>query len=76
MRLSLSENGFGGPGLKLFDEVIEMTSEVSIPVKYAPLVPEEIGPRIIGCRWAGSGGERRRSSVTVYCGDAIDEEAI
>jgi hypothetical protein len=56
VRLSLSENWFGG--LRWFAEVMEIISEVSMPVKYAPFAPDGIGPRIIGCGAAGFAGRR------------------
>jgi hypothetical protein len=37
-------------------EVMEIRSDVSIPVKYAPLLPDGIGPRIIGCEELAVGG--------------------
>jgi hypothetical protein len=35
---------------------MEIRSDVSIPVKYAPLLPDGIGPRIIGCEELAVGG--------------------
>jgi hypothetical protein len=37
-------------------EVMEIRSDVSIPVKYAPLLPDGIGPSIIGCEELAVGG--------------------
>jgi hypothetical protein len=54
----LSENGSGGAGLRLFADVIETTSEVSIPVRYAPLTPDGIGPRMMGWEDPEVGGWR------------------
>ena len=58
MRLSLSENGFGGVGLRLLTEVMEIISEVSMPVKYAPFAPDGIGPSMIGGAEGLDGGIR------------------
>lgn len=44
IRLSLSVEEIGKPGGALLVEVIEMASEVSMPVKYAPLAPVGTGP--------------------------------
>jgi hypothetical protein len=57
--LSLSETGFCGAGLRWFADAMETPSEVSMPVKYAPLSPEGIGPRIMGCVRARLGGGRK-----------------
>jgi hypothetical protein len=74
--LSLSENGFGGGGLRSLAAVTETTSDVSMPVKYAPSSPEGIGPSIIGCVKAGSGGGGKRLSLAVYSGNALDGGAM
>ena len=42
--------------LMLPAEVIDTRSDVSMPVKYAPLLPDGIGPRITGCEELAVGG--------------------
>jgi hypothetical protein len=74
--LSLSEKGLGGGGLRSLAAVTETTSEVSIPVKYAPSSPEGIGPSMMGCVRAGLGGGGRRLSLAVYSGNALDGGAM
>lgn len=37
-------------------DLIDTRSEVSIPVKYAPLLPDVIGPRMTGCEELAVGG--------------------
>lgn len=43
-RLSLSVEETGRAGGTLFAEFIEIASEVSMPVKYAPFAPDGTGP--------------------------------
>jgi hypothetical protein len=42
--------------LWLLAEVIDTRSDVSIPVKYAPLVPDVMGPKMTGCEELAVGG--------------------
>lgn len=42
--------------LMLLAEVMDTRSDVSIPVKYAPLSPDGMGPRMIGCDELAVGG--------------------
>lgn len=51
-------------------EVIETRSEVSMPVKYAPLLPDGIGPRMTGCDELAVGGWLEDGVDGEYCGSA------
>lgn len=51
-------------------EVIETRSDVSMPVKYAPLLPDGIGPRMIGCEELAVGGWLEDGVDGEYCGSA------
>lgn len=42
--------------LMLLVEAIDTISDVSMPVKYAPLLPDGIGPKITGCDELAVGG--------------------
>jgi hypothetical protein len=69
-------NGLTGAGLRLLADVMETTSDVSMPVKYAPFDPDGMGPRMIGCGTAKFGGGRGWLSVAEYCGDADEGGAM
>lgn len=75
-RLSLSEKGFDGPGARLLADVMEMTSEVSIPVKYAPFAPEGMGPRMMGAGADGFDGGIRCVPRALYCSDTAGGGAM
>lgn len=56
--------------LMLLADVIDTRSDVSMPVRYAPLLPDGMGPKMTGCDELAVGGWLDDGDDGEYCGRA------